>query len=358
MRQPHSIRFLIFTLAGVLGLVPPPLRGDVFVNAGRGPILVQVPPSYDPEVPAPVVVLLHGYGSSGATKEAEYQITPLADELGFLYLYPDGTTDFLGSRFWNATDACCNFFGSGVDDVAYLTALLDEIDSVLSVDPRRVFFVGHSNGGFMAYRMACERSSRIAAIASLAGATFLNAAACAPSDPVHVLQVHGTADSVIQYNGGCLIGCYPGAAESVNQWVGFNGCSPVGDPTLPPLDLDAGIPGAETQVIRYAVDCRPGGSAELWSIQGGAHSPNITNNFSRLIVEFLLGHPAPPLGLPGDANCDGVIDSGDIPAFVLALTDPVGYAVSFPGCRFADANSDMLVNGEDITTFIELVVAP
>ena len=104
-----------------------------------------------------------------------------SDQEGFLYLHPDGTTDCLGDPFWNATDACCNFCGSSVDDVAFLSAVLDAIEAQFTVDPRRIFLIGHSNGGFMSYRMACEHADRVAAIASLAGATWFDPLDCGPS---------------------------------------------------------------------------------------------------------------------------------------------------------------------------------
>ena len=113
-----------------------------------------------------------------------------------LYATPNGTQDLLALRFWNATDACCDFFGSGVDDSTYLANLVAAIDSAVGVDPRRRFFVGHSNGGFMSYRMACDHADEVAAVVSIAGATFDDTADCAPVRPVSTLQIHGTSDTV------------------------------------------------------------------------------------------------------------------------------------------------------------------
>ena len=88
-------------------------QADIVIDLGRGPVTVNVPPSYDPSIPAPLIILLHGYGgSSGLETESYFQLTPVSDERGFLYAYPDGTVDPVGSRFWNDTDACCNFFFS------------------------------------------------------------------------------------------------------------------------------------------------------------------------------------------------------------------------------------------------------
>ncbi len=149
----------------------------------------------------PLVVLLHGLGSSGATMEEYFQLQPLAESKGFLLALPDGTKHADGARFWNATDACCGF-GSTVDDVAYLGSVIDEVEGARNVDRSRVYVMGHSNGGFMSYRMACDVADRVAAIASVAGATWADPSKCTPSEPVSVLQVHGTADEGIRYDGG------------------------------------------------------------------------------------------------------------------------------------------------------------
>ena len=184
------------------------------VVGGDRPVTVHVPASYDASQPAPLVILLHGYTDHGLSTDGWFRLAPAADARGFVYAYPDGTIDSDGYRFWNATNACCNFGKSAVDDVAYLTSVIAEIQAKLAIDPKRIAFVGHSNGGFMSYRMACDQAGLVAAIVSLAGATFADPADCAPSEPVSVAQIHGTADDVIRYEGGGLTnGPYPAAAE-------------------------------------------------------------------------------------------------------------------------------------------------
>src|SRR5580700_7872847 len=135
---------------------------------GSRPVTLHVPATYSCATAAPLVIMLHGYGSTGASEEAYLNITDESDKRGFLYAHPDGTKDTLGIEFWNATNACCNDFGSTVDDSSYLDGLVHEIEGAYDVDEKRVYFVGHSNGGFMSYRMACDHAGDIAAIASLA----------------------------------------------------------------------------------------------------------------------------------------------------------------------------------------------
>ena len=284
-----------FLFAWMLLLVPSVASSlDVPLNIGGRSVNVYVPPSYDAAQPAAVLVLLHGYGSSGVSHENYMRFKSLSDQEGFLYLYPDGTPDCLNPprKFWNATNACCNFCGSSVDDVGFLLALLDEVESQFTVDSQRIYLVGHSNGGFMSYRMACEASDRIAAVVSLAGAAVHSSQACNPSDPVHVLQIHGTSDDTILYGGGnILFSPYPGAVESVETWADYNGCDASPSSPAETLDLDRSIAGAETVITRYDSLCEEGGSAELWTIPGGGHNPPLSSDFSREIVDYLLAHP-------------------------------------------------------------------
>ena len=283
--------FLFKAVSCLLLIAALPASADIVIDLGRGPVTVFVPSSYNPEVPAPLVVLLHGYGANGAWTESYFQLLPLAEQHGFLYMHPDGTVDPDGYRFWNATDACCDFYGSGVDDSGYLLALVDEVKAQLNVDRGQVYFTGHSNGGFMSYRMACDHSGTAAAIASLAGATYYDPLDCAPSSAVHVLHIHGTADSVILYGGGSgPLGTYPGAVETVEHWAQYDGCVVEGVLTPPSLDLDASIPGAETDVYVYDVGCSIDGSAQLWSINDGSHFPQLTDEFRTSVIGFLLSH--------------------------------------------------------------------
>jgi len=169
------------------------------IDVGRGPVGVHSPPSYNPATPMPLLILLHGYSSSGAGQEGYMQFTPLADEFGYLYLHPDGRNEASANayRFWSATSACCNFFGAPDTDVDYIMALVTEMKTLFNVDPMRVYLIGHSNGGFMSQRMACEHSDTFAAIATLAGSSFFDADDCQPTGNVHALQIHGTADGTI-----------------------------------------------------------------------------------------------------------------------------------------------------------------
>lgn len=271
--------------------------GGAPVIGGDRPVTVQVPSGYQDSVPAPLLILLHGYSVDGAVEELYLHLAPLADQKGFLYAHPDGTLDKQGEYFWNATDACCNFDGSTVDDSAYLHGVVADIEAHWNVDPKRVYFMGHSNGGFMSYRMACDHADEIAAIVSLAGATWDDTTKCQPKAPVHVLQIHGDMDTEVLYDGaasvGTNMGAYPGALTTVKDWAMLDGCGLTPDASAPPLDLDAQIAGAETTVQTWTQGCKPGGSAALWTIQGGGHVPAVADTFREAVFDFLAAHPKP-----------------------------------------------------------------
>jgi polyhydroxybutyrate depolymerase len=256
------------------------------------PAVVVVPGNYDSTIASPLIVVLHGYTGSGASVRQFFGLQEQAENNGFVAVYPDGTQDAGGKPFWNATDACCNFSRAPVDDSAYLLALVEAAKTAYNIDPKRVFFAGHSNGGFMSYRMACDHASTIAAIVSMAGATVSDPAQCHPTEPVSVLQIHGDADDTIIYAGGSIgPNTYPGAEKGTETWAGYNQCQ-TSAPTVPPreLDLDVALDGNDTNAVAYS-DCPTDGRVELWTIRGGSHSPRFSETFASAVIEFLQTHP-------------------------------------------------------------------
>jgi polyhydroxybutyrate depolymerase len=253
------------------------------------------PAAYDPKTPTPLVVVLHGYGAGGLVQEAYLGFAVLAETKTFLLAYPDGTYDSYGKRFWNATDACCDFDHKGIDDVAYITAIIDDVVAQYNVDPKRIYLVGHSNGAFMSHRMACEISSRVAAIVTLAGMQWIDATKCNPTAPVAVLQVDGDADDVVHYDGGAVNlagvpehGLYPSAKQTVATWATKNGCTGMLTATGEMLDIDGSLAGNETTVERYDGCPAP---VELWTIHGGGHLPSFSASWPTAMWSFLEANP-------------------------------------------------------------------
>ena len=263
--------------------------GDALLGGSR-PVSVDVPEGYDPEVPVPLLVVLASFGTPG-TEELTYTgLGDLVEDEGILVVAPDGSLNDAGEHFWNATDACCADPGSDVDDVAYLGSLIEEISAQWNVDPTRVFAFGHSNGGFMAYRLACDRADLVVAVVSLAGATWSDTTACDPSQDVSVLQIHGTDDDVVRYEGGRFAVPFPGAMETVATWATYDGCTGDLVPDTGQIDIDEDVAGIDTSVSRH-MGCPQGIDAELWTIEGGSHVPDLRPDFPSVVWTWLSGRP-------------------------------------------------------------------
>lgn len=258
------------------------------VFGGDRPVQLQVPAAFDEGQRYPLVVILHGYGAGGFVQQAYLKLGDVADQRGVFVLAPDGTLDSNNKQFWNADPACCDFGGSGVDDVAYVGGLIDDVIEAWPVDTAQVSLIGHSNGSFMAYRLACDRADVVTSIAGLAG--LGPSVACAPSRPVSVLHIHGDADSTVPYDGGDFGGTQtPSAAMSVAQWAAFSGCTgPIND--VGRLDLDDGLTGDDT-VVATTGGCPVDGSADLWTIVGGGHLPSIGPAFPDEVMGWLSARP-------------------------------------------------------------------
>jgi polyhydroxybutyrate depolymerase len=264
------------TSTAVPGTTGVPSADDALLDAR--PYRVVLPAELGPD-PAPVVVLLHGYSATAELIAAEVGLLAEAERRGVVTVLPDGRVDQVGNQFWNATEACCDFWAQGPDDSTYLAAVIRDVLAEHPVDPERVLVIGHSNGGFMAYRLACDHAELVSGIASLAGAMFLDPAQCAPSRPVDVVQVHGTLDPVIGYAGGLVLGSAPhlGALDSVRMWAASNECAttdPVPVEGLLDVDgtVDGTVDGAEATLATVA-GCPPGGTVALVTAERGGHFP-------------------------------------------------------------------------------------
>jgi polyhydroxybutyrate depolymerase len=260
---------------------------------GDRPTELQVPPGIVAGKTYPLVVILHGYGASGILQQVYLGMRDLAKDRGVFVLAPDGMVDANGKQFWNADPACCDFAKTGVDDVAYIGGLIDTVMKQWPIDPKRVIVIGHSNGAFMAYRMACDRADVVTAFVGLAGAAASTPASCAPSRPVALLHLHGTADDTIMYAGGPVAPGVnaPGAIASVAQWAGYLGCTGVRSDTGT-LDLVTELAGAETTTSSTA-GCPAGGAADLWTITGAGHLPTFAPSFQPALWAWLDAHVRP-----------------------------------------------------------------
>jgi len=253
-----------------------------------------VPPTAGGTAPIPLVVFFHGYGATGAAMVRAIGLEAVADANGFALAYPDGSVDSRGRRFWNATDACCDFDRTGVDDVGYVRWLIEDVARKVPVDPKRVYVFGHSNGGFFAQRLACDLSSRLAAAVSMAGAAWKDPTRCSPSEPVSVLAIVGDKDPVIRSQGGTVFDLpvppYPSTTETLALWMTKDRCTGALAQGGSRLDFDALLPGTET-TMQDATGCPAGISVSEWTVAGGSHVPSPSRAGVDAIWAWMAAHP-------------------------------------------------------------------
>ncbi len=178
---------------------------------------IYVPASYTPGTPAPMVLNFHGYTSTAFEQLYYGDFRAIADTAGFLLVVPNGTLDGTGTTYWNSG------WGGTVDDIGFTSALIDEIAATYSVNLNRVYSTGMSNGGFMSYTLACSLSDRIAAIASVTGSMNVGQdQTCNATHPTPVMEIHGTADLTVPYDGQTFMEAIPNV---LSYWVNFNNCN-------------------------------------------------------------------------------------------------------------------------------------
>jgi polyhydroxybutyrate depolymerase len=286
-------------------LGPGDCERTVHVNGVDRTYLVHVPPKYDSKRPTPVVLIYHGAFTNGAITVHFSGLNAKSDQAGFIALYPNGSG--VGSTlFWNAGP---NHFKLGdkppPDDVAFTAKMLDDLESVANVDPKRIYATGISNGGMMCYRLAAELSDRIAAIAPVSGTTVI--ADPKPKRPVPVIHFHGLADKIVPFNGPdantARMLVYKSVDDTIKLWVKIDGCpeKPQEVVQLPDKAHDGTSvtrtvygPGKEgSEVVLYAI----AGGGHTWPGRNlriqflGKSTLNISAN--DLIWKFFEKHPLP-----------------------------------------------------------------
>ena len=218
--------------------------------------IVHVPRTYDPARPTPLVFNFHGYTMSPKLEDWLTDMAAKSDAAGFVLVYPKGT----GSpSSFNAGVCCGDASRDHVDDVAFTRKMLDQLEADLCIDTRRVFATGMSNGGFMAHRLACEMSDRIAAVAPVAGVN--GDPTCAPSRAVPILDFHGTADPTVPYAGDPARD-WPSVPATTEAWVKRDGCSERAVETLAT---------GEVRCMSHG-ECRSGAEVTLCTVNGGGHT--------------------------------------------------------------------------------------
>jgi polyhydroxybutyrate depolymerase len=239
------------------------------VSGGRTrTYLARVPAKSDSQAALPLVIALHGGGGTGAAMRDLTGLNAIADANGFVVAYPDGySTSWADGR--GTTDAEV----AGVDDVAFISALIDNVAARTGIDQRRVYVTGVSNGGMMSLRLACQLSNRITAAAPVAANMPTNLPAnCAPARAVPIMFVHGDLDPLMPRAGGVIPlgagGSVLSTAESLAFWNGRNGCSttPASTTTIDPV-----VDGTSIALARYA-PCTGSAENRFYDVIGGGHT--------------------------------------------------------------------------------------
>ncbi len=220
---------------------------------------VHVPPGFSDSDTLPMVFNLHGLLMNATSQEAYSEFSPIADRENFIVVYANGI-----NNSWNTLGTP---YHSGVDDVGFLSALIDTMHKYYHINLNRVYSTGMSNGGFMSYRLACELSERIAAIASVTGSmTDSMIYYCSPSRPMPVMRIHGTNDLIVNYNGSGAIS----SADTCNEfWTFRNNCPP--DVLLQPIP-DAVTSDNCTAEKTARVNCDNQSEVVFYKINGGGHT--------------------------------------------------------------------------------------
>lgn len=267
--------------------------------------VVHLPKDYDPKKRYPVVLLLHGLGQDAEDMARLSRFNEVADRYGIIAVYPNAI------RRWNVgvsiVEPNREFARSGgrrggfgfpgvgyprggpgqgrrggddqqqpqerptapANDLGFFDAMLDKLSTEYSVDARRIYATGLSDGGFADFRLGCSLSNRIAAIAPVS-AEMPKDLFCSPSHAVPALMINGTSDPVVSYNGGSRVGSYSrlSAENSAKYWATIDRCSLKPKETaLPPLTKK----GMKTRIDTYA-DCQQGATVALYSIKGSGNT--------------------------------------------------------------------------------------
>lgn len=250
-------------------------NGEIISSGEVREYLLYIPESYDPDTPTPLMISMHGFIEWPAHQAQISEWNEVADEYGFIVVYPAGTGFPLRWRTYSGPG-----LGDGArQDVQFISDLIDKLAQDYNLDLSRVYANGLSNGGGMAYLLACELSERITAIGGVAGAYILPGELCEPTRPVPVIAFHGTDDRIVPYEGGGTSryeSQFPSIPDWVHMWAQRNGCD------LTPVELpDSG----EVSGIQYS-GCDQGADVIFYTVHGGGH----TWPGGEPLPEFIAGH--------------------------------------------------------------------
>jgi len=296
---------------------------------------VFLPQNYQPNMP--VVFNLHGYTYDAQMQMNYSRMNDVADTAGFIVIYPDAIEPGFNGGVWIPDPP---HLDTTINDVGFISAMIDTIKVNYDIDTNRVYCCGLSNGGQMTYRLTCQLGHRFAAVASVSGLVSDNSTAgCLSYPPIPILHMHGTADNIVPYGGSTY---QWGVEETLNFWLEKNGCSLPADTVYLP-DLDP-TDGCTVQKISYT-DCEENSSLIFYKVIDGGHSwPGATDNYwwsnptnqdinaNVEIWNFFKDYP--------QTSC--------LPEGITFTTQEEidNFQSNYPGCT--EVEGDVTINGDDI----------
>ena len=243
---------------------------------------VRVPLDYETSL-SPVVILIHGEGGDGFDMKVLTSFDVFADEYGFVVVYPNASSD------WAYGCGCTDAEASGVDDVEFLTDLIDELDSDYGINRDSVFVGGNAEGALMAQKLACDATSLLAGLATV-GATMPVPLAenCAPEREIPIVMIQGTEDLDFPWDGAPDRGLQSllSVDTTVQFWASNNGCGDRGQSTLYSRDAYYNF-----DVYRDTFeDCPANGKVILYRMEGAGDGwPNAQFSASDELARFFVG---------------------------------------------------------------------
>ncbi len=262
---------------------------------------VHLPRDFQPGKPRPLVIVLHGGAGNADNAIRMTGMNKKSDEAGFIAAYPNGTGLFKTRVLtWNAANCCGRAKKKNVDDVGFIRKMLEKLEKDYAIDPRRVYVTGMSNGGMLAFRLACEMADKIAAIAPVAAA--FNDDPCQPAEPVSVIMFNGTLDKRVPFDGGTGPEATEdridrSVSEAISFWIDVDACDPMSE-----------IHYSKDNTVQWEIfsSSKNGTAVVLYTIKGGGHAwpggrrgyifadiPTKAISATDIMWDFFVKHPKP-----------------------------------------------------------------
>lgn len=304
---------------------------SITVGALTRTYTLRLPSAYDGVTPLPLVIAMHGGFGSGLQLEEQSLLSDEAELEGFIVVYPDGVPSPLNIRTWNAGGCCGYAMNNNIDDVGFINALLDTLIAENAIDTLRIYATGMSNGGFMSYRLACELSTRIAAIAPVSASMTIDV--CAPPRSMPVIGLHSYLDESVPYLGGVgsgVSGHYNSPQDSVQTAFALHAnCTVLNDTLLNNSDM--------TVIRWHECDCQR--EMVLYMTHDGGHSwpggqqgtgigdpPSTVISANDLMWDFFQQYTL-------DCTTLGVVAEPSATSSIVLFPNPAGGSITVQGSQ-------------------------